>query len=110
MPASPALEPFRLNIFLNSAGTDVQVSAIATGCGVYLLQRIIVCTSTDSFSICRAFRPGGFFDYVVGGAQIEPNIAILKASVPALASPFEAFADGHYIRIDRRATTPVTSF
>jgi hypothetical protein len=59
---------------------------------------------------CRYFRPGGFFDYEVGGAQVEPNITILKARVPAPASPFEAYADGHYVRVDRRATTPVETF
>jgi hypothetical protein len=110
MPISPALEPFRLSITLNNAGTEVLVYATATGCGIYLLQRIVVCTGTANSSICRFFRPGGAFDYVVGGAQIEPNITILKASVPAMTSPFEAFADGHYIRIDRRATTPVETF
>jgi hypothetical protein len=108
MPLSPAEEPFRLSLV--HSGDDVLVYATATGCGIYLLQRIVVCTSGGGGTTCRYFRPGGFFDYEVGGAQIEPNITILKARVPALASPFEAYADGHYVRVDRRATTPVETF
>ena len=108
MPVSPAEEPFRLS--LTQSGGDVLVYATATGCGIYLLQRIVVCTSSGNSSSCCFFRPGGFFDYEVGGAQVEPNISILKARKPAPASPFEAFADGHYVRVDRRATTPVTTF
>ena len=108
MPLTPSAEPFRIS--LSKSGNEVLVYASATGCGIYLLQRIVVCTQSAGSTICRFFRPGGFFDFEVGGAQIEPNITILKARVPAPASPFEAYADGHYIRIDRRATTPVESF
>ena len=40
----------------------------------------------------------------------EKIATILKARVPAPDGPYTASADGHYIRIDRRATTPVESF
>jgi hypothetical protein len=110
MPVSPAPEPFRLSVSKSSNGDDVLVYATATGCGIYLLQRIVVCTDTGSSSICRFFRPdSAVFPFEVGGAQVEPNITILKARVPAPSGPFTAFADGHYVRVDRRATTPVTS-
>lgn len=110
MPVSPAKEPFRLNIVKSNSGSDVLVYAIAEGCGIYLLRRIVVCTETLGSSSCRYFRPGGFFDFEVGGEQVEPNISILKARVPAPAGPFKAFADGHYVRVDRRATTPKIDF
>ena len=106
MPVSPANEPFRLNIVKSSSGAEVLVYAIAEGCGIYLLRRIVVCTETSSWSQCRYYRPGGFFDFEVGGDQIEPNIVILKARMPAPSGSFKAFADGHYVRVDRRATTP----
>jgi hypothetical protein len=108
MPVSPAAEPFRLSIL--RSGSDILVYAIAEGCGIYLLRRIVVCTESPGWSQCRYYRPGGFFDFEVGGDQVEPNIVILKARMPAPASPFEAFADGHYVRVDRRATTPTTTF
>lgn len=110
MPVSPAEEPFRLSITKSPSGTEVLVYAIAEGCGIYLLRRIVVCTETAGWSSCRYFRPGGYFDFEVGGEQVEPNIVILKARVPAPASPFTAFADGHYVRVDRRATTPKVEF
>jgi hypothetical protein len=110
MPVSPANEPFRLNIIKSNSGSNILVYAIAEGCGIYLLQRIVVCTETSSVSSCRYYRPGGFFDFEIGGAQIEPNITILKAVMPAPAGSFTAFADGHYVRVDRRATTPKMDF
>lgn len=110
MPISPAAEPFRLNLVQSNDGSEILVYAQATGCGIYLLQRIVVCTDSGGSSQCRFYRPGGFFDFEVGGAQIEPNITILKARMPAPAGTFTAFADGHYVRIDRRATTPVQEF
>ncbi len=106
MQVSPAIEPFRLNILKSSSGSEVLVYAVAEGCGIYLLLRIVVCTETPSWFHCRYYRPGGFFDFEVGGKQIEPHIVILKARMPAPSGPFKAFADGHYVRVDRRATTP----
>ena len=94
MPVFPANEPFRLSIVKSNSGTEVLVYATAEGCGIYLLQRIVVCTESPGWSMCRYFRPGGFFDFEMGGAQIEPNITILKARVPAPSGPFKAFADG----------------
>lgn len=110
MPISPTPEPFRLSLTETFDGSELLVYANATGCGIYLLQRIVVCTENSGFSICRYFRPGGFFDYAVGAAQIEPNITILKARVPAPSGDYTAYADGHYVRVDRRATTAVESF
>lgn len=110
MPISPIPEPFRLSLTESPDGSDLLVYATATGCGIYLLQRIVVSTESDGSTIHRFFRPEGAFDFEVGGAQIEPNITILKARVPAPDGPYTASADGHYIRIDRRATTPVESF
>ena len=106
MPVTPTNEPFRLNILKSSSGSEVLVYAVAEGCGIYLLRRIVVCTETSGWSSCRYYRPGGYFDFEVGGEQIEPNIVILKAVMPAPSGPFKAFADGHYVRVDRRATTP----
>ena len=107
---TPSPEPFRLSLTESNSGNELLVYAQATGCGIYLLQRIVVCTQSGGSTICRFFRPGGSFDFEVGGAQIEPNITILKARVPAPSGDYTAYADGHYIRIDRRATTPVESF
>ncbi len=110
MPISPSPEPFRLSLLESPDGSELLVYANATGCGIYLLQRIVVCTESGGSSICRFFRPGGFFDFAVGGAQIEPNITILKARVPAPGGNYTAYADGHFVRVDRRATTAVESF
>ena len=82
MPVSPANEPFRLNIVKSSSGSEVLVYAVAEGCGIYLLRRIVVCIETQSWSSCRYYRPGGFFDFEVGGEQIEPTIVILKIFPP----------------------------
>ncbi len=106
MPVSPAEEPFRLSITKSGSGSEVLVYATAQGCGIYLLRRIVVCTEGSTWTTCRYYRPGGFFDFAVGGQQVEPNITILKARAPAPSGPFKAFADGHYVRVDRRATTP----
>ncbi len=109
MPISPPPDSFRLSLTESPDGSELLVYAHATGCGIYLLQRIVVCAETGGFSTCRHFCPGGFFDYVIGSAQIEPNVTILKASVPAPSGGYTAYADGHYLRVDRRAITPVES-
>jgi hypothetical protein len=110
MPVSPANEPFRLSIVKSPSGNEVLVYATAEGCGIYLLRRIVVCTETPTWSSCLYFRPGGPFDFEIGGEQVEPNISILKARLPAPSGLFKAFADGHYVRVDRRATTPKVDF
>jgi hypothetical protein len=83
-----------------SPSSSVLVYATATGPYIYLLQRVVVTLKYASSSHSRWYRPGGYFDYAVGGAQVEPNVSILKVQWPVASKPNGVEVMAHYETVE----------
>ena len=92
--------PFIMSITYWSSSNSVLVYANATGPYIYLLQRIVVSLKYGWGSSTRWYRPGGYFDYAVGGAQVEPNITILKVHWPVGSKPDGVEVRAHYETVE----------
>ena len=91
---------FSMNISYSNNSNSVPVYATATGSYIYLLQRIVVTLKYGLSSSTRWYRPGGYFDYAVGGAQVEPNITILKVNWPVSSKPNGVEVTAHYETVE----------
>jgi hypothetical protein len=91
---------FSMSISYSSNSNSVLVYATATGSYIYLLQRIVVSLKYNGSSSTRWYRPGGYFDYAVGGAQVEPNITILKVNWPVSSKPNGVEVTAHYETVE----------
>ncbi len=58
----------------------------------------------------RWYRPGGYYDYAVGGAQVEPNITILKVNWPVSAKPNGVEVTAHYETVEGIVSVAVNGF
>lgn len=95
-------EPFKISVV--RSGSEALVYVTATGCGIYLLRLITVCVGHGNGCMSgKWFRPGGYFDFEVGGEQIEPYIFILKAREQIGNAPAKVSASAYYVRVDRVA-------
>jgi hypothetical protein len=92
--------PFSMSISYSSSSSSVLVYASASGPYIYLLQRVVVSLKYPSLTSTRWYRPGGYFDYEIGGAQVEPSITILKVKWPVTSKPYGVEVTAHYETVE----------